>query len=253
MSWIVYKHISPSGKVYVGITSNVKKRWAANGYYYHLSDTIFSRALKKYGWNSFKHIIVYEGLTKERACAIEIELIAYYKDRNMSYNIAKGGVGYSGNHSLKHIEHRTESRINNNKVDYLVIDQEFNYIICDTQKEVADFLGGNQRNVSHLLNQPIGYTFHKHYIWKHKKGTSVDIDYIREQIEEALLSRHNKLVCHIKANINKMIENSKAERKNLSDEVRKTRYKSNGMLGKKHSMETKNKMSQSARNRNNKK
>ena len=49
-SWTVYKHISPSGKVYVGISSNVKNRWAGNGYYYQLSETIFSRAIKKYGW-----------------------------------------------------------------------------------------------------------------------------------------------------------------------------------------------------------
>ena len=47
MNWAVYEHISPSGKVYIGITSNIKKRWASNGYYYQLKDTIFARAIKR--------------------------------------------------------------------------------------------------------------------------------------------------------------------------------------------------------------
>ena len=50
-NWIVYRHTSPSGKVYIGITSRTtKKRWAY-GYGYKNS-TMFESAIKKYGWNN---------------------------------------------------------------------------------------------------------------------------------------------------------------------------------------------------------
>ena len=103
MKWSVYKHVAPNNKVYVGISSNIEKRWAANGYYYHLSDTVFSRALKKYGWDNFEHIIIKSSLNKEDAILLEKELISYYKSINKCYNITDGGEGYSGKHSDKHI------------------------------------------------------------------------------------------------------------------------------------------------------
>lgn len=45
MSFIVYKHTSPSNKVYIGITKlNLIKRW--QGY---INNTYFFRAILKYG------------------------------------------------------------------------------------------------------------------------------------------------------------------------------------------------------------
>lgn len=249
MNWTVYKHISPSGKVYIGISSNVKNRWAANGYYYHLSDTIFSRALHKYGWDNFQHIIIQTDLTKEEACDMEKELIAYYKAKKISYNITDGGEGFTGKHSEQHIRNRVKSRIANSDTDYLVIDKDFNYIICNTQKEAAEFLKGKQNNISRILNQPIGYTFRGHYIWKHKKGTEIDIDFIKSQIEKALKLRYQRMSIHMKEVSNKMIINSKLERQTLSEDQRKIRYISKGMLGKQHSEVTRNKMSESAKHR----
>ena len=193
MLWSVYKHISPSGKIYVGISSNIKNRWAGKGYYYHLSDTYFSRALKKYGWENFTHEIITKSLTKKQACALEKELISLYKEKGISYNITDGGEGYSGKHSKQHIKNRVNSRISNNKIDYLVIDKDFNYLLCKTQREAAEFLDGVQSNISHVLNQPIGYTFRGFYIWKHTKGTPIDIDYIKGQIQAAILIRKKRI------------------------------------------------------------
>ena len=49
MSYTVYKHTSPSGKVYIGITSiDVVRRWA-NGKNY-VNCICFNRAIQKYGW-----------------------------------------------------------------------------------------------------------------------------------------------------------------------------------------------------------
>lgn len=249
-SWTVYKHISPSGKVYVGISSNVKNRWAANGYYYHLSDTVFSRALKKYGWENFQHIIIAEDLSKQEACDMEKELIVYYKAKNISYNITDGGEGFCGKHSKEHIKHRRESRIANSDTDYLVIDRAFNYVICKTEREAAEFLGGTQRNISHVLRQPIGYTFKKHYLWKHKKGIPVDIDLVKEQIENVLSFRKQKKSEYTKSISEKMVEGSKRERANLTEEERKQRFGHGDKLrGRHHSEETKHKIAEKAKGR----
>ena len=48
-TYIVYKHTSPSNKVYIGITSkDVRQRWC-NGFGYQ-TQLYFFRAIVKYGW-----------------------------------------------------------------------------------------------------------------------------------------------------------------------------------------------------------
>ena len=49
--------------------------------------------IEKYGWNNFEHIILYENLSQDEACNMEIELIKAYKtqDYNYGYNIQPGG------------------------------------------------------------------------------------------------------------------------------------------------------------------
>lgn len=91
----VYKHTTPSGKIYIGITSKKpQKRWEGR----YRNNYHFSNAIQKYGWNNIKHEILYEGLTKEEAESKEIELIAAYDstNQNKGYNIAKGGHSNSG-------------------------------------------------------------------------------------------------------------------------------------------------------------
>ena len=72
--WCVYKHTSPSNKVYIGITcQNPEKRWK-NGYGY-TQNNHFWNAIQKYGWDSFEHEIIQKNISKELACQIEKELI----------------------------------------------------------------------------------------------------------------------------------------------------------------------------------
>ena len=99
MRFTVYKHTSPSNKVYIGITSQpVLKRWN-NGHGYRHNE-YFYRAILKYGWDNFKHEILFTELTKEQAELKEIELIKLYNstDNHCGYNIQNGG-NYSGKHS----------------------------------------------------------------------------------------------------------------------------------------------------------
>ena len=89
--YIVYMHKNKiNGKVYIGITyQNVKYRWRKNGEGYKKQK--FYNAIKKYGWNNFEHIILFENLTFEEACLKEQELIKKHNSNNRKY-------GY--NHSI---------------------------------------------------------------------------------------------------------------------------------------------------------
>ena len=90
--YIVYMHISPSRKKYIGITKcSLSKRWRnGKGYW---SNEYFSNAIKKYGWENFEHAILYSGVSKEDAEHIEKELIKKFNttDRKYGYNIEGGG------------------------------------------------------------------------------------------------------------------------------------------------------------------
>ena len=96
-NYVVYRHISPSGKVYIGITSMIpERRWGKNGYRYR-RQRYFNNAIRKYGWQNFKHEILYSKLPEHVAKAIEAILVKHYQDLGISYNVADGGgVGTKG-------------------------------------------------------------------------------------------------------------------------------------------------------------
>ena len=52
----------------------MKDRYGKDGYQYHQC-THFWRAIQKYGWDNFEHIVLVENLSKEMANIIESELI----------------------------------------------------------------------------------------------------------------------------------------------------------------------------------
>lgn len=95
----VYVHITPVGKLYIGITSqeNVKYRWDSGGYGYR-HQPLFWKAIQKYGQDNIQHIVLLEELSKEVACECEKYLIAKYNAQNphFGYNCTAGGEGTSG-------------------------------------------------------------------------------------------------------------------------------------------------------------
>lgn len=96
-SYTVYRHISPSGKVYIGITcTKPEYRWNHGKGYREIDQPVFSRAIKKYGWDNITHEILYSGLTEKDAKNLEINLIKQYKSLGLSYNITDGGDGFRG-------------------------------------------------------------------------------------------------------------------------------------------------------------
>ena len=101
-NYVVYKHTTPSGKVYIGITcQDIRKRWK-NGKGYELC-TAFNRAIQKYGWENITHEILFAGLTKDQACKIEVSMIALYNssDPSNGYNLTKGGEHYEFSDLIK--------------------------------------------------------------------------------------------------------------------------------------------------------
>ena len=91
-NYTVYLHINRiNRKVYVGITSmKVECRWKEGKGYKKCE--VMNRAISKYGWNNFDHIIFCK-TSKEKAIILEQCLIRFYKGRDMSYNISNGGEG----------------------------------------------------------------------------------------------------------------------------------------------------------------
>lgn len=106
--YIVYKHTSPNGKVYIGITSqNPERRWRKNGEGYK-DHNYFWNAIQKYGWDNFTHEILFNDLTAEQAYKKEQEFISYYKsnDSRYGYNLSSGGE--SGSKGYKYSEEQRQ-------------------------------------------------------------------------------------------------------------------------------------------------
>lgn len=103
--FIVYMHKNKiNHKRYIGITcQKPTQRWrGGKGYKIGL----LKKAIDKYGWDNFNHIVLYEHLTKEEACLKEQELIKQYNtmDVNYGYNLCEGGnltIGYHHNNYSK--------------------------------------------------------------------------------------------------------------------------------------------------------
>lgn len=90
-NYSVYMHITPSAKIYIGITQqDINKRWK-NGYGY--KNSYFGNAVKKYGWDNISHHVIISGVNKEFAMEMEKYFINLYQttDKNIGYNQTTGG------------------------------------------------------------------------------------------------------------------------------------------------------------------
>lgn len=96
-NWSLYRHITPSGKIYIGITSqNPYYRWNNGRGYFGTKNSPFKNSIMKYGWDNIKHEILFTNLEENRAKRLEIELIRHYKSLGNSLNLTEGGEGVKG-------------------------------------------------------------------------------------------------------------------------------------------------------------
>lgn len=99
MSYTIYIHRNKTNeKVYVGQTrqKNLNQRWRSGKGYEN--NTLFYKAIQKYGWENFDHEIIATCSTKDEADKMEIEMIAFYDSMNpeKGYNLTIGGGGTNG-------------------------------------------------------------------------------------------------------------------------------------------------------------
>lgn len=137
--YIVYEHVSPSNKRYIGITCQPPEcRWRhGEGY---KNSIAFYNAIKKYGWDNFSHNILFSNLSADEAANKEKELINFYKttNKNYGYNIKTGGEIAS-------------TKVDIEKIQIL---WEENYTI----NEIAKILNINRNTVSKYVKQIFNLT-----------------------------------------------------------------------------------------------
>lgn len=94
--YTVYRHTFPNGKIYIGITRNIKRRFR-NGNGYAGSKIVYS-AIQKYGWENVSHETLFENLSEQEAKQKEVELIRQHDATNHEngYNSTFGGEGGNG-------------------------------------------------------------------------------------------------------------------------------------------------------------
>lgn len=104
--WKIYKHTllvdcEQKGWSYIGQTcQKLYKRWQNGKGYCDGRNTLFEKAIKQYGWNSFSHEILEDNIpSKEIANEREAYWIKYYNTcvefpNSQGYNLTSGGEYY---------------------------------------------------------------------------------------------------------------------------------------------------------------
>lgn len=93
MAYTVYCHRNKiNNKYYVGLTKNEPKvRWGSNGINYK-SCSLFYKAILKYNWDGFEHIILETNLSQEEASLYEQFYIKLFNAMSPNgYNLTGGG------------------------------------------------------------------------------------------------------------------------------------------------------------------
>ena len=88
--FVVYRHICPNGKMYIGVCQNPSRRWRPILY---KGCRRFSLAIDEFGWENIKHEIIANDLNEDQAYTLERQLIRECKSDNeqYGYNISAGG------------------------------------------------------------------------------------------------------------------------------------------------------------------
>ena len=158
--WCVYMHTSPSGKRYVGITSqSPNKRWEnGNGYLRKKDGTKYDQPAMAYAiikypdWeNQWKHEILFDNLSEEDAKNIEQDLIFKYKtvDSRFGYNITCGGDGHTGHSPSEETRKKISEGVKKSMTPE-VIEQKRQTALCrppvseETKAKMSDSHSGNK-------------------------------------------------------------------------------------------------------------
>lgn len=177
-TYCVYIHTSPNNKRYIGITSqNPERRWRRDGLGYK-KHIFFWRAIQKYGWDNFKHEILYTDLTEKEAKQKEIELIAFYNSNNENYGYNLSSGGESGSKGYRHTEETKKCMSENRKGEKNAMYGK-HHTVETIEKE----------RVKHLRENLSEETIYKMSIAK--KGKKRD----RKSVEKQIDTISNQVIC----------------------------------------------------------
>lgn len=153
--YTVYMHVNKSNeKVYIGLTKmKPEHRWGKDGNGY--KGQFFGRAIKKYGWDNFEHIILFENINKEKAEELEILFINILMSNNRTYgyNLENGG------NTIGCVSEETKEKISKALMGKMVSGKhpQAKKVICDGKifncaKDCADYYGIKTGTLNLWLN-----------------------------------------------------------------------------------------------------
>lgn len=190
--YIVYMHrCRENKKVYIGQTcKDIKVRWGNNGKKYlnkHKNGSYvhphFARAIIKYGWDNFDHIVLFEHLDKDSADRIEQLCIFMFKANNpdYGYNCSAGGAG--GFNGGKHSE---ESKRKIGK------SSKGRRHTKETKEKLRKMKIGHKNTPT----QPV-LCIEQHKIWSSMKDAYTELNVDRSCLDDVCTGRlHTLLGCH---------------------------------------------------------
>lgn len=135
--FMIYVHThKATGRKYIGMTNNPKRRWGRNGAEYKTAK-VFYQAIQESGWDSFHHEILEDNLTEKAARKREKFFIELYQttDPKKGYNTDKGGNGgkvYKVHPRNRLGKHNSEEQ--NEKHRQFMIDSKNNPMLNGTVK-----------------------------------------------------------------------------------------------------------------------
>lgn len=141
MIGIIYKYTSPSGKCYIGQTIHEHTRKQSHKHSAEIGvDTVFYRAVRKYGWNNFTYEVLFtidnddKTRVKQKLDFMECYYIRKFDTYNNGYNMTLGGEGISGNnYHTEEFKQRLSERMKTNNPAFHMTD-EWRQHIGDSQR-----------------------------------------------------------------------------------------------------------------------
>lgn len=143
-TYCVYMHtLKIDGRKYIGVTGQEPaRRWRPNGAGYKLQ-SYFWNAIQKYGWDNFKHEILFEELAWEQASLKEQALIKLFNttDHKFGFNLTLGGEHYEFSETAL-------KKMKDSHTIYNVDEIQLVQLYSDENKTV--------REISEFLEVPVG-------------------------------------------------------------------------------------------------
>lgn len=140
----IYKITNPKGKIYIGRSINIFKRWSEHKYE---SKSLIYRSINKYGFENHKFEIIEQlnTLDNDKLNELEIYYIQKYDSTNVKIglNLCKGGGRLGFKHSAHTIEKMKRNRKGKKNSLGRIVSQE-------TKNKIAESLKGNKLSQSQI-------------------------------------------------------------------------------------------------------